>query len=83
MTVIHSTYKPTQLSNISRVVWVEGELCDLGGAEAALVLLAQLLLQSDQQMFDLINVRLGDQRLGALDFRQQLLNVRPALPGYI
>lgn len=81
MTVTHSTYKPIPSYIISRVVWVEEELCDLGGAEAALVLLAQLLLQSDQQMFDLINVRLSDQRLRALDFRQQLLDVRPALPG--
>lgn len=58
----------------------ESCVSDLGGAEAALVLLAQLLLQSDHQMFDRINVRLGDQRLRALDFHQQLLNVRPALP---
>lgn len=51
---------------------------DLPGAEPALVLLAQFLLQSNDEPFDLLGPRLGDQRLRPLDFSQQLIRVRSA-----
>lgn len=51
---------------------------DLPGAEPALVLLAQFLLQSNDEPFDLLGPRLGDQRLRPLDFCQQLIRLRSA-----
>ncbi|KAF3848040.1 hypothetical protein F7725_021068 [Dissostichus mawsoni] len=51
---------------------------DLEEAEAVVVLLALFLLQSDDQLFDLIRPGLCDQRLRLLDLCQQLLWARPA-----